>query len=58
VAPRERRWLFSADGGDIHPGDAVVVPLDTERLPALQVWQSVSQILYQLAIAVIAVHSL
>jgi len=34
------------------------VPLDTERLPALQVWQSVSQIMYQLAIAVIAVHSL
>jgi len=58
VAPRERRWLFSADGGDIHPGDAVVVPLDTERLPSLQVWQSVSQIMYQLAIAVIAVHSL
>jgi len=58
VAPRERRWLFSADGGDIHPGDAVVVPLDTERLPSLQVWQSVSQIMYQLAIAVIAVNSL
>jgi polysaccharide biosynthesis/export protein len=58
VAPHGRRWLFGADGVEIRPGDAVVVPLDTERLPALPMWQSISQILYQLAIAVIAVNSL
>ncbi len=33
VAPNEHRWLFSSDSVDIHPGDAIVVPLDTERLP-------------------------
>jgi polysaccharide biosynthesis/export protein len=58
VAPREHRWVFSANGVDMHAGDAVVVPLDTERLPTLPMWQSITQILYQLAIAVVAVNSL
>ena len=58
VAANQRSWLFSSSGADMRPGDAVVVPLDTQRLPALPTWQAVTQILYQLAIAVIAVHSL
>ena len=58
VAPHERHWLFSASGVDMHAGDAVVVPLDTERLPGLPMWQAITQILYQLAIAVVAVNSL
>lgn len=58
VAPHERRWLFSSSDADMHAGDAVVVPLDTERLPGLPTWQAVTQILYQLAIAVVAVHAL
>jgi polysaccharide export outer membrane protein len=44
-------WFHSADSVDIHPGDAIVVPLDTERLPALTVWSAVTSILYNLAIA-------
>ena len=58
VAPHERRWLFSTSDADMHPGDAVVVPLDTERLPGLPTWQAITQILYQLAVAVVAVHAL
>ena len=58
VAPHEHHWVFSANGVDMHAGDAVVVPLDTERLPTLPMWQSITQILYQLAIAVVAVNSL
>jgi polysaccharide biosynthesis/export protein len=58
VATSEHRWLFASSGVDMHPGDAVVVPLDTERLPALPTWQAVTQILYQLAVAVVAVHAL
>jgi polysaccharide biosynthesis/export protein len=58
VVANQHRWIFSSDGAEIHPGDAIVVPLDAERLPALPLWQSISQILYQLAIAVIAVNSL
>jgi polysaccharide export outer membrane protein len=49
-------WFHSADSVDIHPGDAIVVPLDTERLPALTVWSTVTGILYNLAIAAAEVH--
>lgn len=39
------------------PGDTVVVPLDTQRMPALPLWQAVTNILYNLAIAAAAVNS-
>jgi protein involved in polysaccharide export with SLBB domain len=42
----------------IHPGDTIVVPLDTEKLPPLPMWQAVTTILYNLAVSVAAVHSL
>jgi polysaccharide biosynthesis/export protein len=58
VVANQHRWLFSSENADIRPGDAVVVPLDTERLPNLPLWQSVTQILYQLAVAVAVVHTL
>jgi polysaccharide biosynthesis/export protein len=38
-------------------GDTIVVPLDTERVPALPVWQAVTTIIYNLAIALLAIHS-
>ena len=56
VANEGGRW-FSRSGGDIKPGDTIVVPLDTERLPALPFWQAVTQIIYNLAISAAAVHS-
>jgi protein involved in polysaccharide export with SLBB domain len=52
-----RGWFHGADGVDIHPGDAIVVPLDTERLPALTIWTAVTTILYQLAIAAAEIHA-
>jgi polysaccharide biosynthesis/export protein len=42
----------------IEPGDTVVVPLNAEHIPPLPLWQAVTQILYNVAIAVLAVHSL
>ena len=36
----------------IKPGDTIVVPLDTEHIPALPLWTQVTQILYNVAIAV------
>jgi len=59
VAAEGHRW-FAASGSEtqIKPGDTIVVPLDTERLPALPFWQAVTSILYNVAIAVAAVHSL
>lgn len=49
------RW-FSASGVSIEPGDTIVVPLNAEHMPPLPLWQAVSQILYNVAIAVLAVH--
>ena len=50
------RW-FNSCTVNIKPGDTVVVPLDTERLPALPFWQAVTQILYNLSISAAAVNS-
>jgi hypothetical protein len=41
----------------MRPGDTIVVPLDTERINALPVWQAVTTIIYNLAVAVLAIHS-
>jgi polysaccharide export outer membrane protein len=49
------RW-FSGQAIKIHPGDTIVVPLNAEHMPPLPLWQAVSQILYNVAIAVLAVH--
>lgn len=41
----------------IQPGDTIVVPLDSERIPKLPLWQSVTQILYNLTVSIAAVKS-
>jgi polysaccharide export outer membrane protein len=53
-----RGWFSSSEGVEIKPGDAIVVPLDTERIPALVLWTSVSSILYNIAIATATVRTL
>jgi polysaccharide export outer membrane protein len=50
-------WFRRSGQVSIRPGDTIVVPLDTERMPALPLWQAVTQILYNLAIAAAAVQS-
>jgi polysaccharide export outer membrane protein len=53
-----RGWFHGgSDSVQIHPGDAIVVPLDTERLPTLTVLSAVTQILYNVAIAAAEVHA-
>jgi len=51
-------WFRRSGSVDIKPGDTIVVPLDVEHLPPLPFWQAVTTILYNIAIAVAAVHSL
>jgi polysaccharide export outer membrane protein len=51
------RW-FAGESNPIKPGDTVVVPLNPEHLPTLPLWQAVTQILYNIAIAAAAVHAL
>jgi protein involved in polysaccharide export with SLBB domain len=50
-------WFRRSAQVAMRPGDTVVVPLDAERMPALPLWQAVTQILYNLAIAAAAVQS-
>jgi polysaccharide biosynthesis/export protein len=57
VASESSRWFSRASQVQMRPGDTVVVPLDTERLPALPLWQAVTQILYNLAVTLAAVNS-
>jgi len=59
VAAEGHRWFESTGGSQrIKPGDTIVVPLDTEKLPPLPFWTAVTTILYNVAIAVAAIHSL
>jgi protein involved in polysaccharide export with SLBB domain len=51
-------WFGRSGQASIQPGDTIVAPLDTERLPPLPLWQAVTSIIYNAAIAVAAVGSL
>ncbi|MFL6601394.1 MAG: SLBB domain-containing protein [Steroidobacteraceae bacterium] len=57
VSSESNRWFEHREVA-MKPGDTVVVPLDTERLPPLPFWQAVTQILYNIAIATAAVRTL
>ena len=53
------RWFGrgTSKGARIRPGDTIVVPLETDRVRPLTLWTSVTQILYQAAIAVAAIET-
>lgn len=57
IASDSRGWFRRSGEVEIRPGDTIVAPLDTERLPPLPLWQAVTQILYNIAIAVAAANS-
>jgi protein involved in polysaccharide export with SLBB domain len=56
VVSESGRW-YSSTTVQIRPGDTIVVPLNAEHLPLLPLWQAVTQIIYNVAIAAAAVHS-
>lgn len=56
IAEQSSRWF--SGGGEIHAGDSIVVPINAEKLPTLTMWQEVTSILYNIAIATAAVHAL
>ncbi|MDE2136358.1 MAG: SLBB domain-containing protein [Gammaproteobacteria bacterium] len=58
VAGSKGGWFRRSGSADIEPGDTIVVPLNVEHLPPLPLWTAVTTILYNVAIAVAAVHSL
>jgi len=57
VSSENNGWFRRSAQVAMKPGDTVVVPLDTERMPPLALWTAVTQILYNLAIAAAAVNS-
>jgi len=50
-------WFRRSQSVEMHPGDTIVVPLDAERVRALPVWQAVTSIVYNLAVALLAIRS-
>src|SRR3974390_2494934 len=57
VSGERSGWFRRTQSVDIRPGDTIVVPLDTERVRALPLWQAVTTIIYNLAVALLAVRS-
>jgi polysaccharide export outer membrane protein len=55
--PNNGNWFSSSEHG-LKPGDTIVVPLDTYFMEDLTLWSSVTQIIYQSAIAVSAINGL
>ena len=49
------RWFQRESGVGVRPGDSIVVPLDVDQ--TLSRWQSITSIIYNLAIAAAAVNS-
>jgi polysaccharide export outer membrane protein len=57
VSGERSGWFRRSRTVEIRPGDTIVVPLDTERVRALPLWTAVTTIIYNLAVAFLAVHS-
>jgi polysaccharide export outer membrane protein len=51
-------WFQPSDRYVIQPGDTVIAPMDIGKLPPLPLWQAVTSILYNTAVAIAAVGSL
>jgi polysaccharide export outer membrane protein len=49
-------WFRRSQDLNIEPGDTIVVPLDTEKVPTLPLVQAITTIIYNLAIGYILVH--
>lgn len=58
VSSENSGWFRRGAMVAVKPGDTIVAPLDTERLPPLPLWTAVTTIVYNLAIAAAAVGSL
>ncbi len=58
VAGNRSGWFRRTESVEMRPGDTIVVPIDAERVPALPLWTAVTTILYNIAIAVLALKNL
>ncbi|HVC02289.1 MAG TPA: SLBB domain-containing protein [Steroidobacteraceae bacterium] len=51
-------WFRRSQSVEMRPGDTIVVPLNADRIPALPLWTAATTILYNIAIAVLALKNL
>jgi protein involved in polysaccharide export with SLBB domain len=51
-------WFRRRTSTSMHTGDTIVVPFDAEKMRPLPMWQAITTILYNIAIATAAVHAL
>ena len=61
VEPIGRRGAFplpAATAVVVEPGDTIIVPRDIDDVPKLELWSTVTQIIYQSAVALAAIGSL
>jgi polysaccharide biosynthesis/export protein len=57
MLPEKSAW-FGSRSQKLQPGDAIIVPIDVDRLNQLELWGNVSQIVYQMALGAAAVGNL
>ena len=58
LVPETNYWFASSDRAYLEPGDTIIVPRDVTNYDNISLWQGITQILYQSAIAVAAVRTL
>jgi len=56
VSGERTGWFRRSQSVDIRPGDTIIVPLDTERVRALPLWQAVTTIIYNLTLGLYAIR--
>jgi len=57
IANNDSFWSFDNSSIEIKKGDTIIIPLDAERIKPLTLWTNVTQILYQVGVAVAAFNS-
>ena len=57
VSGQRSGWFRRSQDIAMLPGDTIVVPLNTERVAGLPLWTSVTTIIYNLAVALLAIRS-
>ena len=55
--PESDFWFSASNGAQLSPGDTIVVPRDVTNYDKLGLWQAVTQIAYQAAVALAAIKS-
>jgi polysaccharide export outer membrane protein len=56
VSGEHSGWFRRSHSVEMHPGDTIIVPLDTERVRALPLWQAVTTIIYNLTLGIYAIR--